>query len=339
MTVPLPAPRCRRRGLLQLFAGGGAGLLLSACAPSPLIASDADRSPVPAPTLNTPRRDAARASASLAALADGCAKVADAGASFVDWCTAVAEQHRNHQVVLSQANPLGGVQTDHTPLEPIEPTPIPVPTTQAEAMTLLAAEETALAVSLSPSITEADQSASNALLWISLRLAAQVSAAAFGAASVDALGPFPVPGDAVPAETEVGDRMTSLQVLLGHQRALVFGLQALLGRLAADDPQVDVVGNRLGEAMRERDETAAQVTASRGTPVGAEPNYTLPGDITDPAQHTRVWAGLEFAVLAGWTRLAAASAADRETAADWAFRQAVRVRGLGEPLPFWPGWV
>lgn len=339
MTVPLPAPHCRRRGLLQLFVGGGAGLLLSACAPSPLVTPNANRSPVPAPTLDAARREAARASATLAALADGCATVVDAAAPFVDWCTAVAEQHRAHQTVLSQADPLGGVQSDHTPLELIEPTPIPVPATQAEAMTLLAAEEKGFAESLSPSVADADQSASNALLWISLRLAAQVATAAFGAASLDALGPSPVPGDAVPAETEVGDRITALQVLLGHQRALVFGLQALLGRVAADDPLVDVIGGRLGEAMRERDETAAQITASGATPAPAEPNYTLPGDATDPAQRAQVWAGLELAVLAGWTRLAAADPADRETAASRALSQAARVRSLGKPLPYWPGWV
>ena len=148
-----------------------------------------------------------------------------------------------------------------------------------------------------------------------------------------------MPGDAVPAETEVGDRTTALQVLLGHQRALVFGLQALLGRVAADDPLVDVIGGRLGEAMRERDETAARITASGATPAPAEPNYTLPGDATDPAQRAQVWAGLELAVLAGWTRLAAADPADRETAASRALSQAARVRSLGKPLPYWPGWV
>ena len=100
-----------------------------------------------------------------------------------------------------------------------------------------------------------------------------------------------------------------------------------------------VIGGRLGEAMRERDETAAQITASGATPAPAEPNYTLPGDATDPAQRAQVWAGLELAVLAGWTRLAAADPADRETAASRALSQAARVRSLGKPLPYWPGWV
>ena len=44
-------------------------------------------------------------------------------------------------------------------------------------------------------------------------------------------------------------------------------------------------------------------------------------------------------MLAGWTRLAAADPADRETAASRALSQAARVRSLGKPLPYWPGWV
>ena len=84
-------------------------------------------------------------------------------------------------------------------------------------MTLLAAEEKGFAESLSPSVADADQSASNALLDLA-RLAAQVATAA-SPPSLDAWA-RPRAGRCGAAENEVGDRITALQVLLGHQRAL-----------------------------------------------------------------------------------------------------------------------
>ncbi|MGB3954977.1 MAG: DUF4439 domain-containing protein, partial [Brooklawnia sp.] len=95
----------------------------------------------------------------------------------------------------------------------------------------------------------------------------------------------------------------------------------------------------LGQAMRERDQTSARISAAGATPAPASASYELPDGIADPAQRDRAWARLEMAVLAGWARLAAADPEGRQSAAEMAFDQAGRVRSLGTPLPYWPGWV
>lgn len=339
VTSPPPLPRYRRRGLLLGAIGIGAGTLLSACAPSPVILPDADRSVMPALSLADDRRSAAEAASALGGLAEHCSTLPDADPVFANWCAALAAQHRAHQTVLSQADPLGGVQTDHTPLQQITPRALSRPTDQMAALALLASEEAALAAQLTSNVMSVEQPASMALLWLSQRLAAQVAASALAAGTPQSLGPAPVAGDAVPAEARVGDAASARQVLLGHQRVLVFGLETVLGRLAWDDPMVGVVGDRLGQAMRERDRTAAQISATGATPAPASASYQLPDGIADPTQHVHAWARLELAVLAGWARLAAADPDGREEACEMAFSQAGRVRSLGTPLPYWPGWV
>ena len=339
MFMPPASGRWPRRDFLGLLAGGSAASLLVACAPSPLVTPGAVLSPMPAPTLDDRRRAAATAVAGLAALAQDCASLAVVDAGVHDWCAALADQHRSHVQVLAQADPLGGVQADHTPLEPIEPGAVPTPSDLSSALALLARQETALATLLGPTVSDADQSPSMALLWISLRLAARVSADALAGGPGASLGPAHVIGGAVPAQVEVGDLVMARQVLLSHQRALVFGLQALLGRIAFDDPVADTLGARLGEAMRERDLTAASISASGDEPQAPSPGYELPGDELDPAQREPIWGRLELAVLAGWVRVAAADAAERESACEMALLQAGRARSHGERLPYWPGWV
>lgn len=339
MNTRPPMHHWRRRQFFQFTAGGSIAWLLAACAPSPLITPPAGSTPMAAPTLDDDRRSGARAAAGLAELARGCAAIPGVDAAFSNWCTALSDQHHAHLVVLSQADPLGGVQSDHTPLEQITAAPQTTPHTQTEAMAVLAAEEARVADLLTPMVTNAEQSPSMALLWLSQRLAAQVAARALEGGTLEALGPAPVTGAAVPAEFEAGDAKAARQVLLSHQRALVFGLQAVLGRIAHNDPAVNAVESRLGEAMRERDQTAAAITASGGTPEPPAPDYTLPGDATDPSQRDLIWGRLELAVLDGWARVAAVDPVEREVAAAQALVQAGRSRALGQQLPFWPGWV
>ncbi len=133
--------RLPRRELL-LFAGG---VTLAGCVPSPLIEPDANRTPEPAPTLDTPRRSAAQQTATLAAFVTGCAETPGTDSTFAAWCAALAEQHHAHLQVLVQTDPLGGVQADRTPLEQITAGPVTVPTGYPEAMLELANRETALA--------------------------------------------------------------------------------------------------------------------------------------------------------------------------------------------------
>lgn len=329
----------QRRDLLRLVAGLPLVGLLGACAPSPLIVPDADSSPMPAPTLDDARRSAAQAAASLAALAARSAELPDAEPAFAAWCSALAEQHRAHQVVLSQADPLGGVQADHTALEAIEPDPTPPLGSAAEAQALLAAGERSLAEQLARVLVDPPTTPSLALLWISQWLAAEVTAQVFAAETSAQFGPAPVVGGAVPAETEMGGLPEARQVLLSHQRALVFGLQTLLGRAAAGDPAQNLLATRLGEAMRERDLSAAAIVASGASPAPVAPVYELPGDADDPAQRAQIWGRLEAGVLAGWARLAAVAPDERQAACQAALVQAGRSRGHGQALPYWPGWV
>lgn len=333
MTQPPASHMLARRRFLGLGLGLGTATALAACAPSPVITPQAGSTPMPAPTLDDARRSAAQASARLAQLAQACAQTPGADPSFTAWCTALAAQHEAHLQVLAQADPLGGVQADHRPLEEFAVEAVDVPADQAAAVALLASEETALAELLAAPVAGAGQSSALALLWISLRLAARLAAQATSAGLVS---PAPVAGTAVPAEVEVGDATLARQVLLGHQRALVFGLQAMLGRA---DEGADQLRARLGEAMRERDATAAELVAAGVEPEPAAPDYALPGDENDPAAHQQLWGRLELAVLAGWARLAAADAALRESASANALVAAARVRSRGEALPYWPGWV
>ncbi len=153
------------------------------------------------------------------------------------------------------------------------------------------------------------------------------------------LGPAPQTGTAVPAPLEPGTVDDARQVLLSRQRALVFGLQAVLGRINFDDPMVNVVNARLAEAMRERDATAEAITAAGEVPAPQPPEFEMPGDTTDPAQRDQIWGQLEAAVLAAWGRLGAVDASGRDNAIAQMLLQATRARDRGVGLPHWPGWV
>ena len=338
MTSTHRAPRLPRRSLLGLVGLGAAAL--AGCAPSPLITPGAGSTPLPPPTLTDARRSAARAAATLAEAAVAAGQAPGVDGSFATWCTALAQLHRAHLEVLAQADPLGGVQADHSPIEEITAARFEAPTDQASAMALLAGLETGLAEELAGVGAQAGHSPGEALLWISQQVAAAIHGGALSAGDLAALGPAPVAGGAVPAElTEPGSPDDARQVLLSHQRALVFGLQAVLGRLAFDDPMVDVVSARLGEVMRDRDATAAALVAADATPEPPAAQYQLPGDATDPAQRDQIWGRLELAVATGWARLAAVDAADRMTAVNSMTDQCNRARRLGIALPHWPGWV
>ena len=135
----------RRREFMRLALAGSAAVTLAACAPNPLIT--ADQSPKPQPTLDDARRQTAQSAADLAALATACAGLEDADEAFAAWCTALAAQHQAHLSVLCQADPLGGVLADPTPIEQITAATPAVPAAQAEAMQVLAQRHAELASS------------------------------------------------------------------------------------------------------------------------------------------------------------------------------------------------
>lgn len=344
MIRPGEHPRLHRRDLLRLILVGSVTATLTACAPSPLIT--ADRAPQAAPTLDQARRQVAQATANLIALTDASITVPDADEAFKSWCEALSSQHRAHLTVLCQADPLGGVLADPAPIETITADEVVAPGSQAEAMSALAEQELALAELLStmpPSTatgkTDTDFTASMALLWDSQWICARTAAAALGSENSSDFGPAPVIGDAVPALTEMGDLLEALQVLLSQQRALVFGLQALYGRVDYREPIADQIAARLGQAMRERDATAAAIVADGGSPDPQPPEYVMPGDITDPSQAAQIWGALELAVLNAWARLAAVETSNHAQTLDQVFAQAERTRARGVALTYWPGWV
>ncbi|WP_341729879.1 DUF4439 domain-containing protein [Brooklawnia sp.] len=345
MITPGAQTRLRRRTFLQLALAGSASGALAACAPSPLISPD--ETPHVQPTLDDARRQTAQATADLIALADGCAAIPGADPAFVSWCSALSAQHGAHLTVLCQADPLGGVLADPTPIEEITAGELAIPGSQAEAAGALAAQETALAdliSALPTSAVGADADAglagSMALLWISQLLCAQLAAQVLGSGDGSAFNrPVPVAGDAVPAKTEMGDLGAAEQVLLSQQRALVFGLQALYGRVDYLDPTADLLAARLGEAMRERDAVAATIVASEATPEPQPPEYTMPGDVTDATQTALIWGALEVNVMNAWARLGAVDASSRTQAVQQGMAQAGRAGDRGVALSYWPGWV
>ncbi|WIY81583.1 DUF4439 domain-containing protein [Propionimicrobium sp. PCR01-08-3] len=334
----------RRRDFLRIAMAGAGASVLAACAPSPLIES-APRA-TETPVLDDARRQAAQAAADLEASALASAALGDADADFASWCQALAAQHHTHLTLLCQADPLGGVLADPTPVEQVQAGDLAEPADQAEAMTMLAEQEGSFATMIStlPATaagqdSDPDEASSMALLWVSQWLAANIAGSVLGSGDSGSLGAAPVAGDAVPARAEMGDLAASRQVLLSRQRALVFGLQGLYGRVDYADPTADKLYQRLGDAMKERDATAAELTASGVTPDAPLPEYTLPGDITDASQTNQIWGSLEAAVMAGWARIAAVDAGERTEASQQALAQAGRARDLGIALSYWPGWV
>lgn len=328
-----------RRVVRRTLLAAAGSIALAGCVPSPLIEADADRTPAPAPTLDDQRRSAAQLTATLVEYAAGCAAIPETDQAFAGWCAALAEQHRAHLRVLTQADPLGGVQADRTPLEQITPEPVTIPGGYPEAMIELAGRETELADLLDGYAMDRSLDPSHALLWVSQTVAARSTAAVMTHANPASIGPAPQPGTAVPAEIEAGTTAEARQVLLSRQRALVFGLQEVLGRISFDDPMVNVVNARLGEAMRERDQTAELISAAGQTPEAQPAEFEMPGDTTDPAQRDRIWGQLEAAVLAAWGRLGAVDAAGREGAMAQMVVQLARMRDRGTAPPHWPGWV
>lgn len=338
MSSQSPGIGWTRRRFLALLGGATTGVL-TACAPSPLISLGSEHSASPSPVLDADRRAAAVGAATLADLATRCAGMPGADPTFAAWYAGLADMHRAHLTVLAQADPLGGVQANHTPIETISVHPVGLPSTPTDATALIASQETALAGLLTPIALGSAASPAWALLWLSQTVAAQTYAAALAQGQTDALGPAPSVGTAVPADVAAGTPPEAQQVLLSRQRALVFGLQTLLGHLGHTDQRVDPLSRRLGEAMRERDSTSATITAAGATPAPPAPQFTLPGDASDPAQTERIWGELELAVMAGWARLGAVDAAARAGALQQIVTQAARARGHGVALPHWPGWA
>lgn len=332
-----------RRSFLRL-AGCGVGMAaLAGCSPSPLV----DLAPTPSsiPTLDANRRAIAQANADLAVLASTSSLLAGIDDPFKVWAESLADQHLAYQKLLCQADPLAGVKANPTPVETITGAAASV-RSQSEAAQLIAAKESDLADLISSVASEpntqsadSDQLASMSLVWISQWLSASVARDAMIHEDSSVLGPPPVAGSVVPALTTIGTTAEAQQVVLTHQRALIFGLQAIYSRIVHPDDTKNLIYQRIGQVMRERDAMSSEITASGQTPPAQPPEYDIPGDITDPSQAQQIWGSLELAAMNAFARLAAVDDADRITAAGQALDHAERAHTLTTALPYWPGWV
>ena len=328
----------RRHFLVGAAVAPALGWLVS-CTPSPLIDSGTERTPMPAPTVSEQCLAAAELTQGLLTMTMAATELPNVTDQFADWCRALAQLHQTHLTVLLQANPLGGVQANHTPLAtppPFRWTPF---ANQAIAMAQIADAESLLAAKAAEFAGTAELTSPMALFWVAQVVSARTHGLALAQADPARLGPAPVVGAAVPAEFSLGNPNEARQVLLSHQRALVFGLQTILGSSARGGEHDPAIATRLVQAMQERDATAAQLRQASAEPDPPAKQYELPGQAGDPGQHHQIWGRLEYAVLTGWGRLAATDATARETATAQMITQAGRARDLGVALPYWPGWV
>ncbi|WP_143052765.1 DUF4439 domain-containing protein [Propionibacterium cyclohexanicum] len=327
-----------RRAVLLI---GGIGAL-SGCAPSPVVVgSPAAGSASPA-QLDAHRREAVREETSLAALNSSCASGAaawSAPAGFGEWCAAAAKAHAHHATVLAQADPLGGVNADHSPLmaSPSPSAPAGGPSGLAEALVALrTGYETLAASHLGVALAQTEPV--TAMLWASLYCYADA-----GRQLVTAHGDgasFAVPtgeGSAVPARIVLGSRDETLQVLLSRVDALRFGLQAMIGR--SGDTQTQMV-DRVAAVEELRNSIATQLASASARPSAPAIAYTLPGDVNDPSSWPQIWGKLESGVLAAWVPVAATSTGtERSKALASMAAQSLQAPSHGVALSWWPGWV
>lgn len=275
----------------------------------------------------------------LAALTGACAAQAaawTAPAGFREWCSAASGAHSAHVTVLLQADPLGGVTTNRTPVEAMA-SASPAAGSLGEALQAVASQYQATAAShRKTALTQTDPAM--AMMWVSLDCFAGFGAHLFAAHPDGAsLGTPVAQGSAVPARIAVGSRTEALQVLLSRIDELSFGLTSMIGRSGNNEPQMSA---RFTEVQGLRNAVSVQITAASASPTAPAVDYTLPGNVNDPNDWSRLWGQLEAGVLAGWAPVAASSAgADRSSAMDSMVAQSPQPVTRGVPLSWWPGWL
>lgn len=314
---------------------------LSACAPNPVVTGDNRTAKARrVQTLPSYQRDAAVLELGLAAAFSNIGERAagwGAGIWTTQWCQAAAAAHNAHATILVQADPLAGTNGDRTPLaSPPAATPA--------AVSGLAQGWTAVEGDLRVGIDHyrqllTDRTGPEALLFISLQCCAQALLNAVESEqSGDGLGPAPEPGSAVPARVEIGPRAEALAVTLTHVDALVYALQAAIGRLPRRDPLAVTLEARLPRAHEQRDQLASLIASTGEKPGAPQLEYQLPPFATSEQMGSAI-GHLERDVMDAWAAVAASSTIERDGALQAMNAQASEVRARGVALSHWPGWV
>lgn len=347
--LPGTALGCSRRTLLTAITGGALATL-AGCAPSPVIAHDSANKPSAPDASPSNRRDAAQAGIDLVLLLEllrGRAATWQLPDDLLVWLDGSQRMHDAHVTVLIQTDPLGGVNTDHSPIADLTAEDISLPGAAAEAWRLLELSETALATKCRQYCTESPPGP-DALLWASLTVTASRSAAAANLLATAAtrnqpLGRIPaapITGSAVPFRVAVGSPVDAHQVLLSHVNALIYALQTGLGMYADNDPALASVKTRLTEAARSRDNVAQTIRGLAATPSPSPLSYQLPGAVEPMSEFTGTWRRMESRLLDGWGRVVAAEDEQRrDIALTQLIAQSELLDRLGTPLTHWPGWV
>lgn len=305
------------------------------CAPEPWIRPSFSGSPTPS-RIPPGLRTIAGANAVTVAVATQLSTMGDITTEDRSWMRASLACHTAHQTVLCQADPLGGVQTDHSPLEQII-TSIEAP---ADQNTAAASYLTALGDSARAAVAAFDQSASFAeTMLIASFLVATWACDQAVRQGWGALGPAPVAGAAVPALITREAQDDPWQVLLDRQRALVYGLEVMSGTTLAAGADTSALDSRLTGAQLERDRTLARMTDRKIVPAPALSSYPMGEDPRSLDNQTTIWAELEMAVVNAQVSVIAASDSHRDEGYADIEPTLTQLRLLGAALPYWPGWI
>lgn len=275
----------------------GAVLCLTACAPSPTI-EEPDGAPSRAQASEAPKQP--EALAKVAALLAGVRELVTKEPAD-DWRTAALAQCDDQLARINSVNPFA------SPDPVFEPQP-------ASAANLDAA--IAAVVDACSAAAHREEAPSTRLLLISIATATR------GLTKRDL-----VPGEGAepsPVETLSDQQYTALT----HVWALIYGLEACLGRAGSDKALREELTTRLASAQSLRDELRRGLTAPSQPPA-----FQLPGPISTSAEIRSVWRTLEVRLLEALVLLAAESPDDDLWAA-----QLQRTQAVGGRIPRWPGW-
>lgn len=322
-----------RRTLL----GAVGAVALVGCTPSPVI-DPAGHSPAAKQTIEDARRSAALTEWGLENLARQVSGASGLAQPVASWSQGVAAMHAAHKTTLAQLDPFAGTQADKSPLIDF-PTPSVASFPDAtSAYAKLREAETAAAQAHTQQLVSAEAGPA-ALLWASLAACASAVAEVATDPNANQIPP-PEPGRAVPSKVEFGNPAQAMQVLLSHQRALIFALETMYGKIPTDTAFSNDIRARLTEAGKQRDATEQALTKAGASQTPGAIGYQIPGDLADPAQQPVIWAGLETNIANAWGPVVASSEPEQRGAnLDEMVAQLGQARRRGATLAFWPGWV
>lgn len=275
----------------------GSALCLAACAPDPTI-QEPDGAPSRAQASEAPKQPEALAkvAALLAGVRELVAKEAEGA-----WRAAALAQCDDQLARINSVNPFA----DPEPV--FEPQPV-------SAVNLDAA--IAAVVDACSAAAHREEAPSTRLLLISIATATR------GLTKRDR-----IPGEgAAPSPVEtLGDQRYAA---LTHVWALIYGLEACLGRARSDKALREELTTRLASAQALRDELRRGLTAPSQPPA-----FRLPSPISTSAEIRSVWRTLEVRLLEALVLLAAEAPENTlwET-------QLQRTQAVGGQVPRWPGW-